>query len=138
MSYYVALIHKEPDSAYGVSFPDFPGCIGADDSSAEAAVRDAIEALAFHAEQMQADGETIPEPRSLDILAHDLNFRAASQDAMIVYVPLLTPGGKVERINISLDTNTLRAIDEAAKRRGMNRSEFLAVAARQTIEREAG
>lgn len=138
MSYYVALIHKEKHSAYGVSFPDFPGCIGADDHSAEAAVRDAIEALAFHAAQMQADGEAIPEPRSLDDLGRDADFHAAAQDAMIVYVPLLTPGGKVERINISLDTLTLRAIDEAAKRRGMNRSEFLAAAARQTIEREAG
>lgn len=138
MGYYVALIHKEKDSAYGVSFPDFPGCMGADDHSAEDAVRDAIEALAFHVEQMQADGEKIPKPRSLDELKRDRQFRGDAEDAMIVYVPLLTPGGKVERINVSLDTNTLRAVDEAARRRGMNRSEFLAAAARQAIEREAG
>lgn len=138
MSYYVALIHKERDSAYGVSFPDFPGCIGADDHSAEAAVRDAIEALAFHVEQMQADGEPIPKPRSLDELRRSRQFREDAEDAMIVYVPLLTPGGKIERINISLDANTLRVIDEAAKRRGMSRSAFLATAAREAIEREAG
>ncbi|HEX6959855.1 MAG TPA: type II toxin-antitoxin system HicB family antitoxin [Ferrovibrio sp.] len=138
MSYYVALIHKEKDSAYGVSFPDFPGCIGADDHSAEAAVRDAIEALAFHVEQMQADGEPVPPPRSLDELRRSRQFREEAEGAMIVYVPLLTPGGKIERINVSLDANTLRVIDEAAKRRGMTRSEFLATAARQTIEREAG
>ena len=29
MTEYIALIHKEPGSDYGVSFPDFPGCITA-------------------------------------------------------------------------------------------------------------
>jgi len=27
MASYIAIIHKEPGSDYGVSFPDFPGCI---------------------------------------------------------------------------------------------------------------
>ena len=26
---YIAIIHNEPDSDFGVSFPDFPGCITA-------------------------------------------------------------------------------------------------------------
>ena len=26
---YIALIHKEPNSDYGVSFPDLPGCVTA-------------------------------------------------------------------------------------------------------------
>ena len=26
---YLAVIHKEPGSEYGVSFPDFPGCVTA-------------------------------------------------------------------------------------------------------------
>jgi predicted RNase H-like HicB family nuclease len=30
MRYYIALIHKDPDSDFGVSFPDLPGCITAD------------------------------------------------------------------------------------------------------------
>ena len=25
MTHYIALIHKDPDSSYGVSFPDLPG-----------------------------------------------------------------------------------------------------------------
>ena len=29
MPSYIAIIHKEPESDYGVSFPDFPGCITA-------------------------------------------------------------------------------------------------------------
>jgi predicted RNase H-like HicB family nuclease len=27
MRYYIGLIHKDANSDYGVSFPDFPGCI---------------------------------------------------------------------------------------------------------------
>jgi predicted RNase H-like HicB family nuclease len=28
-AYYPAVIDKEPDSDFGVSFPDFPGCVSA-------------------------------------------------------------------------------------------------------------
>ena len=65
MEYYVALVHKERGSSYGVSFPDFPGCIAVADSY-EGAVEQAAEALAFHAEGMLQDGEGIPAPRSLE------------------------------------------------------------------------
>ena len=27
--YYIALVHKDPDSDFGVSFPDFPGLVTA-------------------------------------------------------------------------------------------------------------
>ncbi len=33
MRQYIALIHKEPDSDYGVSFPDLPGVISAGKNS---------------------------------------------------------------------------------------------------------
>ena len=29
MTSYIALIHKAPESDFGVSFPDLPGCISA-------------------------------------------------------------------------------------------------------------
>ena len=138
MSYYVGLLHKGRGTAYGVSFPDFPGCIGADDESAEGAVRNAIEALAFHVEGLRSDGERIQKPRALEEWTRDRAFRKLAKDAAIVYVPLLAAGGKLERVNISLDANTLDAIDAAARRRGMNRSEFLAAAARRAILQEAG
>ena len=31
MTIYIAVIHTEQDSDFGVSFPDFSGCITADD-----------------------------------------------------------------------------------------------------------
>ena len=67
---YVAFVHKDPDSSYGISFPDFPGCISAGDTIEEA-VANGTEALSFHVKGMVADGEAIPEPRSPDDIAKD-------------------------------------------------------------------
>ena len=65
MRKYIALIHMDADSEYGVSFPDFPGVISAGKTLDEA--RDmGSEALAMHLEGLAADGEAAPEPRSLE------------------------------------------------------------------------
>jgi predicted RNase H-like HicB family nuclease len=65
MADYVALLSKDPDSDYGVDFPDFPGCVTAGASPEE--VRDlALEALCLHIEGMIQDGEHIPSPSSID------------------------------------------------------------------------
>ncbi|VIO76902.1 hypothetical protein CI1B_67810 [Bradyrhizobium ivorense] len=67
MRHYIALIHKDPDSDFGVSFPDLPGVITAgtdmDDARAMAA-----EAVALHLKGLAEDGEAIPEPSSLDAI----------------------------------------------------------------------
>jgi predicted RNase H-like HicB family nuclease len=62
---YPALVHKEKDSEYGVSFPDFPGCITAGKTQDEAQ-KLAEEALRFHVEGMLADGDSIPEPLAFE------------------------------------------------------------------------
>ena len=59
MSAYIALVHKDDDSDYGVSFPDFPGCITTGSTLDEARAM-AAEALAFHIEGMNEDGDPIP------------------------------------------------------------------------------
>jgi len=64
---YPAIVHKEPGSDYGVSFPDFPGCITAGVDQADAALM-AAEALGFHIEAMLADGEELPQPTRLEDL----------------------------------------------------------------------
>ena len=67
---YIGLVHKEPDSDYGVSFPDLPGCITAGGTLEEAREM-AAEALALHLEGMTRSGMDIPEPSSADaIVAH--------------------------------------------------------------------
>ena len=52
MRQYIALIHKQADSDYGVSFPDFPGCIAAGATLDEAREM-AEQALAFHLDGLE-------------------------------------------------------------------------------------
>jgi predicted RNase H-like HicB family nuclease len=59
MRTYIGLIHKQADSDFGVSFPDFPGVVTAG-RSLEEALAMAEEALAFHIDGLMADGEAIP------------------------------------------------------------------------------
>lgn len=65
MVHYIALIHKDADTDYGVSFPDFPGCISAGKTMDEALIM-GREALDGHIRLMAEDGETIPEPSTMD------------------------------------------------------------------------
>lgn len=70
MAAYIALIHKDANSDYGVSFPDFPGCVTAGSTLDEARTL-AAEALAFHIECMAEEGEVIPEPSDLTKIMRD-------------------------------------------------------------------
>lgn len=74
MPEYVALIHKEPDSDYGVSFPDIPGAMTAGTTLAEARAM-AEEALALHIQGMVEDGDPIPEPSTLETVMADRSNR---------------------------------------------------------------
>lgn len=62
---YLALIHKDPGSSFGVTFPDFLGCTSGGDTFREACEM-AREALALQLEGLSADGEYIPPPCSAD------------------------------------------------------------------------
>ena len=68
---YLAFIHKDPDSSFGVTFPDFLGCTSGGDTFEEAREM-AREALALRLEWMAADGVHIPPPCCPDAaLAHE-------------------------------------------------------------------
>ena len=60
---YIALIHGDNEPGFGISFPDFPGCVS-DGDTEEEAIRRGREALTFHIENMAEDGERIPPPRA--------------------------------------------------------------------------
>ena len=61
---YIAFIHKDRKSGYGVSFPDLPGVVTVADTL-EGVRKEAEEALALHVEGMVEDGDTpfLPPPR---------------------------------------------------------------------------
>lgn len=82
---YIALVHKDNGTSYGVSFPDVPGCISAGDTFEEA-IGNASVALAGHLAVMEADGDTIPSARSLEELKQDAEFIDDSADAVIAFV----------------------------------------------------
>ena len=128
MAYTIATIHQEK-GVFGISFPDFPGCISTALTLDDVMVRGA-QALALHVEGMVEDGEKLPDLRGLDQLraAEPEWFEGATVAAMPVELP-----AKAVRLNISLDANLLTRIDRAAKLSGQTRSGFIAHAVRQKI-----
>lgn len=127
MQYFYAIVDKEGDSAFGVRFPDLPGCFSAADAI-EDVLPNACEALEFWFE----DAEPVA-PQRLDQVRE-----AAAEDIaagfFIVAVPYIRRLGRQVRANISLDKGMLDAIDRAAAERSLTRSAFLADAARNEIE----
>ena len=126
MTDYIAIVHKDPDTEFGVSFPDFPGCITAA-SSLDEARKLAQEALEFHIVGMTEDGDTIPAPSSLDKVMESPDF--SDGVAFLVHVRLPSKG---VRVNVTLEESLLSAIAGVSK----NRSKFLADAAWEKLNRE--
>jgi len=129
---YIAFIHKDRDSVYGVSFPDIPGCFSAGDTI-DAAVHNAVEALSGHVRFLEADGDPVPSPRDFDAIMADPALAEDREGAMTTVIPLVRDRGSSTRINVSLDLGLLEAIDAAARDRGQTRSAFLASAARREL-----
>jgi predicted RNase H-like HicB family nuclease len=127
MTAYIGLLRKDPNSNYGVDFPDFPGCVTAG-RTLDDARRMAAEALAFHIEGMRADGDEIPAPSSLETIMADRRNKGAV--AVLVDVP--DQPERAIRINVSLPEDLVRSIDQVAA----NRSRFLAAAARDRLRRQ--
>jgi predicted RNase H-like HicB family nuclease len=87
MAHYIALIHKDRDSCYGVSFPDLPGVFTAGDTIDEA-LHKAVEVIEFAAEDWSdLKGEDFPPPRTIDELRTDLNFQEQASDAVVAAIP---------------------------------------------------
>jgi predicted RNase H-like HicB family nuclease len=128
---YIALIHKESDSDYGVSFPDLPGCISAGATLDEARAM-AEEALALHLEGLSADSEALPEPSSLETIMDD----ASNRDGVAILVDPPKAVSKSVRLNITLADDLLEQIDRHAEANGLTRSGFLARAARHELSRK--
>jgi predicted RNase H-like HicB family nuclease len=116
---FIAYLHKDKRSDYGVSFPDFPGCITAG-STLEEARRMAVEALTFHIEGMREDGEEIPEPSTLDDLRSDPAMKGA-----VAFLTEVKRPEKTVRINITARESQIAEIDRRARGVGLTRSSFV-------------
>lgn len=91
MTHYIALIHKEGGSVYGVSFPDLPGVTAAADSLDEA-MRAAADVLAFAAEDWrEIHGHAFPAPRTIDAIRDDATLAEDLANAVVAAVPMVVP-----------------------------------------------
>lgn len=115
---YIAYLHKDRKSDFGVSFPDFPGCVTAGRTLDEAR-RLAAEALALHIRGMLEDGDTVPEPSTIDDVASDPALKSAV--AFLVSSEI----EKTVRVNITARESQLKLIDQLAQRAGMTRSAYV-------------
>jgi predicted RNase H-like HicB family nuclease len=63
---YPVVIHKDPESDYGVTVPDLPGCFSAG-TALDEALGETVEAIECHLEGLLLDGEPIPPPQTIEI-----------------------------------------------------------------------
>lgn len=133
MTSYIAIIHKDKGSDYGVSFPDFPGCISAGSTLDEARAM-GQEALEAYVDFLQEEGKDLPEPISLE----DAVKTTFQEGLFATMVMTLEPEkARVERVNISIPSRDLAKIDRYAASHGLTRSAFLIQAAKRMIQRGA-
>jgi predicted RNase H-like HicB family nuclease/uncharacterized protein (DUF1778 family) len=133
---YIGWLHKDGNSDFGVSFPDFPGCITAGRTLQEA-YRLAAEALSLHIAGMIEDGKEIPEPSTLDALADD----PSRKDALAFLVHVEPDTDRTVRINITAREKQVEQIDKLADRAGLTRSAFMVQSAlirARELERHQG
>ena|SRR5271165_4047338 len=115
---YIAYLHKDRKSDFGVSFPDFPGCVTAG-RTLEEARQMAIEALTFHIKGMNEDGAAIPKPSTIDDIAHD----PAAKHAVMFLVRVTLE--RTVRVNITARESQIKRIDQLAEAAGLNRSAYM-------------
>lgn len=95
MKPYIAIVHKDPGSAYGLTFPDAPGCFSAADDMDDL-FANASEALTLWIDAMTTDRRAIPTPRDLSELKRDPEWAESFADAdLVIAVPAPADGTQV-------------------------------------------
>ncbi len=83
MKTYIGLVSKEAESAYGIVFPDAPGCFSAADDL-DSIFSMASEALTGWTATMIEDGVSIPPRRDLAALRSDPDLAELWRDTVLV------------------------------------------------------
>ena len=124
---YVGLAEKVK-KGYTLFFPDFLG-FGSAGKSLEMLRRKAREGLIAHIELMIEDGLPLPKSTSLD----EVMQLSESKGCIPIIISIIAPSGKAQRINITMDTALLNAVDIAADRQHKSRSALLSEAAQRLL-----
>ena len=127
---YPVVIHKEPDSDYGVAVPDLPGCFSAGDTLDDALVQ-VVEAIECHIEGLLLESEPVPPPKSIEYHQNDPAY--ADGIWAVVSVDIAKLSGKSKRVNITVPERLLALMDQYAAQRGGTRSGLIAEATMEYI-----
>lgn len=118
------VIHKDPDSCFGVTIPDIPGCFTAG-ATIDEAIRNVQEAVECHLH----GATTAPQPAPLE--THLANPDFADGIWVMVDIDFSFLKRRHKRINITIPEDILHLIDQVAKQRGLSRSALLVQAAKR-------
>jgi predicted RNase H-like HicB family nuclease len=130
MKIFYGLVHKDKDSAFGITFPDAPGCFSAADEEADL-LTNAQEALSLYVE-----GSSVPQTRTIAELLRDKDVATEiAGGAFVLAVPLIESRRKA-RFNLMLDEDLVASVDRVAKVSGVSRSEFVAQAVQSQLSNE--
>jgi predicted RNase H-like HicB family nuclease len=84
---YLGVVEKDADSAFGMWFPDMPGCFPAAGEFNDLP-RVAAELLRQHVEALESNGRTVPSPRSIaEAMSDKLVRKALKGGATTMLVP---------------------------------------------------
>lgn len=122
---YPVIVHKDADSIYGVTVPDFPGVFTGGGTLDEALsnVQDAVETF-FDGEERPR----LPEASPLDSVLRSADAEGGA--VVLVDISLDFLDSRVVPVNISMPAYMRDRIGKAARARGLTRSAFLVQAAR--------
>jgi predicted RNase H-like HicB family nuclease len=132
MTRYVALVDGQA-GAYGVVFPDLPGCT-AMGATVETALVNAADSLRNWAAVMGERSLPMPAPQPMEVLRRQADVTAAlAEGACLATVALVRETGKPVKANLSIDEGVLAAIDCEAARLKLSRSAFIEFMAKRAL-----
>lgn len=123
MRYPIAIEPGNATTAYGVIFPDLPGCFSAGDTLDEA-MSNAEEAAALWVDAALDAGQPIPSPSSLESIMAQPEFERWTFGVVTLDPALFDD--KAERVNITLPRRVLKRLDAMANAVGETRSGYIA------------
>ena len=118
------------DGGYSVYFPDLPGCVSGG-SDFENSLRNAVEALSLHIYGMEKDGDPIPTPSGVPVIAPE-----TESGYLVSPVTIFPDMFRVKRDSRAVRTNTSIPswLKDMAEARGINYSQVLETALMEMMD----
>ena len=123
MRYPVLIEEGSETTAFGVVFPDLPGCFSAGDTLDEA-LDAAKEAAAAWVDASLDAGTAVPSPSTLDEARRQPGYEGWTLGVVELDPSLFDDS--IERVNITLPMRVLRRLDDLAASRHKSRGAFIA------------